>query len=109
MGGALTCGSSRWKGSLRTMVFGGVVVGFARILVAEGVPLIVAGMVELRSKILAPHDAGSLFFTANVCKSTPKTQVPYVPHTSPLPPGQQSFSLVHVGLNFQNYPDGMPR
>jgi ABC-type sulfate transport system permease component len=34
------------------MVFGGVVVGFARILVAEGVPLIVAGMVELRSKIL---------------------------------------------------------
>jgi hypothetical protein len=44
------------------MVFGGVVVGFARILVAEGVPLIVAGMVELRSKILPPHVAGSLFF-----------------------------------------------
>lgn len=51
MGGALTCGSSRWKGSLRTMVFGGVVVGFARILVAEGVPLIVAGMVELKGTL----------------------------------------------------------
>ena len=38
LGGALTCGSSRWKGSLRVVVFGGVVVGYARILVAEGVP-----------------------------------------------------------------------
>jgi len=37
------------------MVFGGVVVGFARILVAEGVPLIVAGMVEFCSKILPSH------------------------------------------------------
>ena len=44
------------------MVFGGVVVGFARILVAEGVPLIVAGMVDFRSKILPPHVAASLFF-----------------------------------------------
>jgi hypothetical protein len=33
------------------MVFGGVVVGFARILVAEGVPLIVAGMVELKGSL----------------------------------------------------------
>jgi len=49
------------------MVFGGVVVGFARILVAEGVPLIVAGMVELKGslwsapKSFRPHVAGSLF------------------------------------------------
>ena len=51
------------------MVFGGVVVGFARILVAEGVPLIVAGMVDFRSKILPPHVAGSLFFI-HTCKKT---------------------------------------
>ena len=70
---------------MRTMVFGGVVVGFARILVAEGVPLIVAGIVELRSKILAPHDAGSLFFTANVCKSTPRHRYRMFPTLLPCP------------------------
>jgi hypothetical protein len=69
MGGALTCGSSRWKGSLRTMVFGGVVVGFARILVAEGVPLIVAGMVELKGSLCSSAPKSFRARKMEVCSS----------------------------------------
>ena len=51
------------------MVFGGVVVGFARILVAEGVPLIVAGMVELKGSLCSSAPKSFRRTEEEVCSS----------------------------------------